>query len=120
MSKVIAVIALSLSFIVSGNAVAQKMGGGFQGANNATSTVAEALNMSDDTPVILKGKIEKSLGDEKYLFSDGTGTIVVEIDDEDWGGVVVKPENTVELKGEVDKDMLRAPEIDVDTVRLVD
>ena len=93
-------------------------GGGFDGPGISTSTVAEALKMQDDTAVILNGKIEKSLGNEKYLFNDGTGTIVVEIDDDDWRGVTVKPENTVEIKGEVDKELMAEPEIDVDTVTL--
>ena len=73
--------------------------------------------MSDDTPVVLNGQIEKSLGNEKYQFKDATGTVVVEIDDEDWRGVDVRPENMVTIKGEIDKDMFTT-EIDVDSVEL--
>lgn len=120
MNKFLAVLALALTFIASGNAVAKKANGGFQGPSVASASVAEALKMNDDTPVILRGKIEKSLGGEKYQFNDGTGIIVVEIDDDEWNGVVVKPENTVELRGEIDKDMMRTPEVDVDVVILVD
>lgn len=120
MRKILAILALALTFIASGNAVAKKAGGGFQGPGVANATVAEALKMSDDTPVVLRGKIEKSLGDEKYQFNDGTGIIVVEIDDDEWNGVVVKPENTVELRGEIDKDMMQAPEVDVNVVILVE
>lgn len=119
MNKFLAVLALGVSFAAAGNAVAQKAGGGFVGPSIASTTVAEALKMSDDTPVILKGKIVKSLGGEKYEFSDGTGTIVADIDDKDWRGVTVTPENTVELRGEIDKDIMRAPEVDVDSVTVL-
>lgn len=81
-------------------------------------TVAEALKVSDDTPVKLAGKIEKSLGNEKYLFKDATGTITIEIDDDDWRGVTATPDSELIIEGEVDKDMFRDTEIDVDVVTL--
>lgn len=90
---------------------------GFQGPGVAPSTVAEALKMKDDTPVVLIGQIEKSLGHEKYQFKDASGTVTVEIDDDDWRGVDVKPQDVVIIKGEVDKDMF-STEIDVDSVEL--
>ena len=58
--------------------------GGFTGPGLSVSTVAEANKMSDDQPVVLVGQIQQSLGDEKYLFKDASGTITIEIDDEDW------------------------------------
>ena len=117
-SKVLAVAVLGVSFALVGNAIAQNAGG-FQGPGVSDSTVAEALKMPDDTPVVLKGKVEKSLGNERYQFNDGTGVIVIEVDNEDWRGLTVTPEDTVEIKGEIEKDMLSAPEVDVDTVSLV-
>ena len=79
-SKVLAVAVLGVSFALVGNAIAQ-VAGGFQGPGISDSTVADALKLPDDTPVVLKGKVEKSLGNEKYQFNDGTGVIVVEIDE---------------------------------------
>ena len=117
-SKVLAVAVLGVSFAMVSNAIAQNAGG-FKGPGIADSTVADALKLPDDTPVVLKGKIEKSLGNEKYQFNDGTGVTVVEIDNEDWRGVTVTPENTIEIKGEIDKEMLSAPEVDVDSVSVV-
>ena len=117
-SKYMAFLALGLTFGLVGNAIAQNMGGGFQGPGVATSSVVEALKMSDDTPVVLKGKIEKSLGNEKYQFNDGTGTIVVEIDDDEWKGLTVKPEHTVQISGEIDKEMLSTPIVDVEMIML--
>jgi uncharacterized protein YdeI (BOF family) len=34
--------------------------------------------------VLLRGKIEKVLGDEKYTFADASGKITALIDDEVW------------------------------------
>lgn len=120
MKKFAAVTSLALIFGLSGNALAQQQParGGFQGPGLPVMTVADALKVSDDTPVKLAGKIEKSLGDEKYLFKDATGTITIEIDDDDWRGVTATPESELIIEGEVDKDMFRDAEIDVNTVTL--
>ncbi len=91
--------------------------GGFQGPGLTTSTVAQALSYSDDTPVVLEGKIERSLGDEKYLFKDASGTVTIDIDHEDWRGINVTPKDTVVIQGEVDKDFFKT-EIDVDMINL--
>ena len=91
--------------------------GGFQGPGLAPSSVAEALKLNDDTPVVLVGQIEKSLGDEKYLFKDASGSVTVEIDNEDWRGVTVTPKDTIVIQGEIDKDFFKT-EIDVDSVAL--
>lgn len=117
MNKIIAISALAFTLGLGGEAVAASpaVQGGFQGPGLPVSSVAEAEKMSDDTPVVLVGQIEKSLGDEKYLFKDKTGSIAVEIDNEDWNGLVVKPEDTVEIRGEVDKGF-RSTEIDVDQI----
>lgn len=96
---------------------AQAMGG-FEGpsVNQNATTVAEALKLSDEANVTLTGQIVNSLGDEKYTFKDATGEVIVEVDDEDWRGVKVTPENTVTINGEVDKEMFEPTKIDVDSV----
>lgn len=93
--------------------------GGFEGPSAsqlAATTVQEALDLNDEAKVVLQGNIVNSLGDEKYTFKDATGEIVVEIDDEDWHGVKVTPEKTVEIIGEVDKDANEPTKIDVAAV----
>lgn len=90
--------------------------GGFEGPSAKPAselTIKQALEMRDDSIVALKGKIVNSLGDEKYTFRDATGDIIIEIDDEDWKGIKVTPENTIEIVGEVDKEVMEAPKIDV-------
>ena len=115
MKKLIAT--LLVLFAMTSTSYAQM--GGFKGPSNVTqTTVAQALTMRDDSRVTLKGHIVNSLGDEKYTFSDGTAEIIVEIDDEYWLGRTVTPENTIEISGEVDKEMFKPTKIDVDLLKV--
>lgn len=115
-SAFVVALGLSTSALASGFTGPQQAGG-FQGPGLAPSSVAEALKLNDDTPVVLIGQIEKSLGDEKYLFKDASGSVTVEIDNEDWRGVTVTPKDTIVIQGEIDKDFFKT-EIDVDSVAL--
>ena len=115
MKKIFAVSALALALGMSGAVSAQMVSGGFQGP---PMSVADALKLNDDTAVVLVGQIERSLGDEKYLFKDASGTVTVEIDNEDWRGLNVTPQDTVILNGEIDKEMFKDTKIDVDSIAL--
>ena len=104
--------ALSLSGLAFGQ-------GGFTGPDNLRQvTVAEALELPDDTDVKVQGYIVRSLGDEKYEFRDDSATINVEIDDDDWHGVEATPDVLVEIVGEIDAER-DGPELEADSVRLV-
>lgn len=88
--------------------------GGFTGPGAvAVNTVQGALNAYDDTIVTLTGKITRQVAHEKYEFRDNTGTIIIEIDDDEWYGVQAGPNDTVQIRGEVDSDTFRRNEIDV-------
>ena len=95
---------------------AASAGSGYTGPSIAPVTVKEALSSWDDTAVVLVGRIEKSLGDEKYSFRDDTGVVVVEIDNDDWRGLSVGPNDLIEISGEVDKGLMRT-EIDVSSIK---
>ena len=86
---------------------AQAAPGGFIGSGAPSITVSEALKLGDDAWVTLTGRIEKQIGHEKYQFSDGTGAITLDIDDDDWHGLTVGPGEMVEIQGEVDKDFMK-------------
>ena len=79
-------------------------------------TVAFQVKIGDRVLISKYGGTEVKFGDEKYTFKDETGEVVVEIDDEDWRGVKVTPENTITINGEVDKEMFEPTKIDVDSV----
>ncbi|MDR1609223.1 MAG: NirD/YgiW/YdeI family stress tolerance protein [Deltaproteobacteria bacterium] len=95
-----------------------QQGGGFTGPGLASSSVADALKLRDDSYVILKGNIVRHLGKEKFLFRDLTGEITVEIDNDKWRGQNVSPETTVEIRGEIDKDW-NSVEVEVDQIAIV-
>lgn len=92
------------------------MPGGFIGGDGEIVTVEQVKEMRDDVPVVLQGVIVERNGDEKYLFQDSTGSIVVEIDDENWGGLTVGPEEVIKVYGDVDRGIF-STEIDVDYIR---
>lgn len=119
MKKLALAVVLSAS-VMAGAALAQNQAaGGFVGPDvSSVVTVEQVKNLRDDTYVTLQGNIIQSIGDEKYTFKDKTGTITVEIDNEDWNGATVSPEDMVEIKGEVDKGWTKL-EIEVDSVKKV-
>ena len=97
--------------------------GGFQGPTSSAgvTTVAKALKAWDDAPVVLTGNIVQRMAgsDDKYMFRDATGQIVVDIDHELFWGKTVTPANTVRIAGEVDKEMFEATKIDVKFLEVI-
>lgn len=94
----------------------QRMGG-FQGPTAAADadTVAKALKCWDDAPVVLTGNIVERLAgsDDKYMFRDATGQVMVDIDDDLFLGRTVTPQTRVRLHGKVDKELMEPTKIDV-------
>jgi uncharacterized protein (TIGR00156 family) len=113
---------LAALFVVPFAACAQS--GGFIGADSSpVVTAVTAADRPNESNVRLVGQLIEKLGDEKYLFRDDSGTIVVEIDNDDWNGIEATSETRVEISGEVDREwrlLQREIEIDVDSLRLAD
>ena len=119
MLKKIAATLLVASGVMCAASTAQAQ---YTGPSQAVSykNVAEILkNPVDDTRVTLRGKIINRISNDMYLFTDGTGTIKVEIDEEDFAGQRVDANTQVEIWGKVDKDLMRAPEIDVKRLTVI-
>lgn len=92
--------------------------GGFKGGDTTILTVDQVKGMRDDSKVWVEGSIIQKNGDEKYLFQDSTGSIIVEIDDDEWHGLVVGPTDVVRIYGEVDHGLFRT-KIDIDYIEKV-
>jgi uncharacterized protein (TIGR00156 family) len=90
----------------------------YKGPGADVITVEATKNLRDDYPVTVRGKIERFLGDEKYLFVDNTGNIVVEIDNKLWRGISVDQNDTVEISGEVDREFMQV-EIDASSIKKI-
>lgn len=94
--------------------------GGFEGpytGKKLIETVEMAKEASDDQKVVLIGHLKSSSGHEKYIFSDSTGEITVEIDNDKWQGRTITTEDNIILRGEVDKDW-NSLVIDVDSLEV--
>ena len=93
-------------------------------ANNNTNnnmmevvTVEQVRGMADNSPVIIQGYLLRKNGENSYVFQDTTGTINLEIDEEDWGGMTVTPNDFVEVWGEVDRNGSSMIEVDVSAMK---
>lgn len=69
------------------------------------SNVAAVREMADNTYVSIQGNIVQRQGhdQEKYLFKDASGDIIVEIEDHVWRHQTVTPGTTVKILGELDQ-----------------
>jgi uncharacterized protein (TIGR00156 family) len=83
-------------------------------------SVAEVIkNGKDEDAVLLKGNIVKRIGKEKLVFRDTTGEIHLDVDQEKMPAQNFDDKTVVEVGGEVEKGMMRSPEIDVKSIRIV-
>lgn len=110
-------IALAVAMPVS-SVWAAPAGGGFSGPGPAVISVEQAKSLRDDDRVTLRGKIVRSLGGEKYLFQDASGTVTLEIENDKWEGRQIGPDQQIEIHGELDKDW-NSVEVEVDRIVLL-
>jgi len=71
------------------------------------TTVADAVNMKDDSHICLEGYLIKKNCKECYTFKDATGEIKVEISKKAWNNLDVTPDQKVRIYGEVEKSFWR-------------
>lgn len=84
-------------------------------AQNA-STIAQKQQWKDDQIITLTGKITHQHDDDDFTFSDGTGSIKVEIDSHLLNSV--NREQSLKITGEVDKSDDGSVEIEVHRVEV--
>lgn len=99
----------------------RKAGGGFIDGkySGPISTVQQALQARDDTPVTLTGHIVSRAGndDDEFIFRDGTGDIRIEVEDNAWNGQNVSPTDKVTIQGEVDRNRFSKSTVDVYSIQ---
>lgn len=111
------VAAFAIAGFCMGTASAQYIG---PSENTIAHNVKSILDKpEDDQMVTLQGHLVRKTGREKYIFSDGTGEIVAEIDDKDFPQGPVDDKTKVEIYGEVDTGLRRPPEIEVEAMRVL-
>jgi uncharacterized protein (TIGR00156 family) len=100
LKQIFSICFIAVLTLIGGFANAQE---GFSGPGPDIVSIDAAKNLKDDYPVILRGRIERFLGDEKYLFTDKTGSIIVEIDNKLWRGLSIDQNDPIEITGEADR-----------------
>ena len=116
--KLLAACFVGASVFVCTSAFAQYVGP--SAAVPTYNSVADVLkNPVEDAPVILEGYLTKKVAKEKYVFSDDKSEIKVEIDNKHFPPTPVNEKTKVQIRGEVDKEILRNPEIDVKQVQII-
>ncbi len=90
---------------------------GFDPVNVPKSVAEVNKNGYDDQHVVLKGRFTKQLSREKFEFTDDTGTIVAELDDDrNWSHI--RKDAPVEITAEIERERLGTViELDVKSAR---
>lgn len=106
----------ALLLSVSTVAIAQYKG---PSAIQPVTTAAAASKAADNTPVVLEGVLTRHIGDDIYEFKDASGTVRVEIDQEDFPlGTPIEATTKVRLTGEAEREWGNV-EIDVKRVEVL-
>jgi uncharacterized protein (TIGR00156 family) len=74
----------------------------------------------DDQNVKLTGYLIKKVSSDKYLFKSGDVQIRVEIDNHVFPKQPFDEDTLITIIGEVEKDFLQSPEIDVDVIEIAE
>ncbi|NLJ62273.1 MAG: NirD/YgiW/YdeI family stress tolerance protein [Alcaligenaceae bacterium] len=85
----------------------------------ATSVAQILQDTKDDQRVSLRGQITKQTSEEKFIFTDGSGEIQLDIDDDLTKVQPINPPVEVEIIGEVDKGLISDTEIEVKSYTIV-
>ena len=103
-STVIATTSFSATaaFISNTPQLTQVQGSDLYPTHKINTTIADKILWKDDQQFFLKGKITKQVKKDKFLFTDGTGEVVLEIEDEDWDGVNIQQDEEFIVKAQVD------------------
>jgi uncharacterized protein (TIGR00156 family) len=103
-AKLLVALLLTVPFLAHAEFTGPRASSFADGGNRAVVNTVAAANMaSDDTPVLLEGKITRQLTSERYKFADATGTIQVEIDEDYLPRENFDQTTPLRIKGKVDR-----------------
>ncbi|SDL50626.1 Predicted protein YdeI with OB-fold, BOF family [Maridesulfovibrio ferrireducens] len=102
--KKMSVIFLVLLVIVAAAATAECQ----DPKSNDVTTVAEARISGADTKAVLHGHFIKKINNNKYVFQDATGEIIVDLGTDKAGSLPANESAEVSLEGRVEQDLIFA------------
>jgi uncharacterized protein (TIGR00156 family) len=82
-------------------------------------TVADALQLRDDAPVILQGRIVRHIRSEYFLFADETGDIRIEIPPRVWSDLRITQDDMIEITGIIDRHLFVRNRVYVRSIRIL-
>lgn len=85
---------------------------------NPIANISDQKNWKDDQIITVQGKITQTMHDDKYQFTDATGSITIEIDDEHHALINQNRDAKLKITGEVDLSN-QSIEIDVDHIEVL-
>lgn len=89
-------------------------------AHSTPLTAAHDVAWAQDSrPVHLRGRIVRQQGQDQYMFADPTGMVLIGIDSRLLNGQKLPAGTPVEIRGEVDKRIEKAPKIEVKSVMVL-
>lgn len=115
-------VLFAAALAMTGTAAAQFVNPAQSGAPAAvthTSVKSVLADGKDDQHVVLEGFLVERVKDDDYRFKDATGTLIVDIDDEDFKGQKVTPDTRVRLEGEVDSELVGDNRVDVERLTVL-
>ncbi|MBU2926308.1 NirD/YgiW/YdeI family stress tolerance protein [Colwellia sp. 1_MG-2023] len=116
MKKVIMLIALGLLLLTTLKPVFAESFGYNLHVNTDIASILE--DPVDDQDVKLTGYLIKKVSSDKYIFKSGDKQIRVEIDNHVFPKQQFDENTLITILGEVEKDFLQSPEIDVDVIEI--
>ena len=89
------------------------------GSQPQVTTAAAAISAADETMVVLEGQLVSQINEDTYWFQDQSGKIQVDIDRKRLPAEPINQHTRVRLRGEVDRHLTKATEVDVDQVEIL-
>ena len=87
--------------------------------SSPVTTAHEVAAVQNSRPVRLRGRIVRQQGQNQYLFSDASGSVLVGIDGKLLNGRKLPAGTPVEIRGEVDTRIEKAPKVEARSVTVL-
>ena len=119
-NKLLSCVAAAAIVLASANAMAGDHGKmKHDGANKPVSKVSEVQNMADDSMVYVQGYIIQNLGNDNYMLQDGSGQIMVEIDDDLMNNATITPQTVVWIAATVDQQTGQPVSLEAEEIQIM-
>lgn len=119
-NKLLSCVAAAAVILTSANVMAGDHGKmKHDGSNKSVSKVSDVQNMADDSMVYVQGYIIQSLGNDNYMLQDGSGQIMVEIDNDLMNNATITPQTVVWIAATVDQETGQPTSLEAEEIQIM-